>query len=283
MSPTIAFKSFPTLLCSLLAASVAGPALAQTTAPAQALLDNKFVVSLGAFVVSTDVTARLNGASATNPDVDFDKTFGEPSDATRVRADALWRITPTHHMRFMYFNNEQTRSRVLDQDVQWGDYTFAQGSSVEAEAKSTIYELAYEYAFMRQPAYEVAATFGVHYSDVSLRLSGAATINGTPVSFASKEASTPLPLPVIGLRAGWVVAPQWYIDAQAQFFKVKYGDYDGSLSDLRVGATWMFSRNVGLGLGYNRFYTKVDVSRDTFDGRLKFGYSGLQAFMTGTF
>ena len=283
MKAKIACRFTPSLLCSLLAAGVAGPALAQTASPAQALLDDKFVVSLGAFIVQNDVTARLNGQSANNPDVDFDKTFGKPSDATRIRADALWRITPTHHLRFMYFDNDLTRSRVLDQDIQWGDYTFAKGSNVEANTKSTIYELAYEYAFMRQPTYEVAATFGVHYSDVSLKLSGAATINGTPVSFTSKEASAPVPLPVLGLRAGWVVAPQWYIDAQAQFFKVNYNGIDGSLSDLRVGATYMFSRNFGLGLGYNRFYTKVDVSKDTFDGRLKFGYSGLQAYMTGAF
>lgn len=283
MSSNIASRSIPVFVCGALAALAAGSAFAQSTSPAQALLEDRFVFNLGIFAIQTDVTAHLNGTSATNPDVDFDKTFGKPNDATRVRADALWRITPTHHARFMYFNNSQTRSRALTEDVVWGDYTFASGSNVEALSKYSIVEFAYEYAFMRQPTYEVAGTVGIHYTDISLKLSGNATVNGTPVSGATKEASAPAPLPVIGLRAGWAVAPQWYVDAQAQFFKVNVNGVDGSISDLRVGATYMFNRNFGLGLGYNRFYTKVDVSKDSFDGGMKFGYSGLQAYLTSAF
>ncbi|MCI4428668.1 MAG: hypothetical protein JHC40_05825 [Burkholderiales bacterium] len=288
MRARIDFRFTPLLLGSLLAAGVAGPALAQTGSPAQALLDDKFVASMGLFVVQSDVTARLNGQSSTNPDVDFDKTFGKPSDATRFRADALWRITPTHHMRMMYFKDDVTRSATLSQDVKWGDYTFLAGGGVQSERKTSIFELAYEYAFMRQPTYEVAGTFGVHYTDLSLKLSGSGQItdgSGNTTTGVSKsvEGSAPVPLPVIGLRAGWVVAPQWYIDGQVQFFKVNVNGVDGSLSDLRAGATWMFNPNFGLGLGYNRFYTKVDVSKDSYNGNVKFGYSGFQAYLTGAF
>jgi hypothetical protein len=273
---------------ALLAAGLAGPALAQSAPPAQALLDDRFVFNIGAFLLQTDTKAQLNGQSVTNPEVDFDQTFGKPKDATRVRADALWRITPTHHARLMYFTNNQSRSRVLANPVKWGDLTYQAGSSVKSETKYSITEVAYEYGFMRQPSYEVAATIGVHYTDISLKLSGLATTvdsNGvvSQAVFSSKEASAPAPLPVIGLRGGWVVAPEWYVDASAQFFKVKVGNVDGSISDLRVGTTWMFSRHLGLGLGYNRFFTKVDVTKDTFNGRLKFGYSGLQMYLTGSY
>jgi hypothetical protein len=267
---------------ALFAAAGGGSAFAQAASPAQGLLDDSLVMNLGIFVVQTDVTARLNGNSSTNPDIDFDHTFGKPKDSTRVRADALWRITPTHHLRFMYFNNDQTRAATLTQDVTWGDYTFPATSHLEANQKYSITALAYEYAFMRQPSYEIAGTFGIHYTDISLKLTGQTSVNNTPVQ-VTQEGSAPAPLPVIGVRGGWVVAPQWYIDAQAQFFKVNYNGINGSISDLRLGGTWMFSRHMGLGLGYNRFYTRVDMSKDTFNGSLKFGYSGLQAYLTGSF
>jgi hypothetical protein len=283
MNLRLAPRSVRMFTCAVLAAAGGGPAFAQASSPAQALLDDKFVVNLGMFVVQTDVTARLNGTSSNNPDIDFDHTFGKPKDATRGRADALWRITPTHHLRLMYFNNDQTRAATLAQDVTWGDYTFAAGSYVEAKQNYSITALSYEYAFMRQPSYEVAGTFGIHYTDISLKLTGSASVNGSPVQIASKEGSAPAPLPVIGVRAGWVVAPEWYVDAQAQFFRVSYNGIDGNISDLRLGGTWMFSRHMGLGLGYNRFYTRVDMSKDTFNGSLKFGYSGLQAYVTGSF
>jgi hypothetical protein len=290
MSTGISTRLGSLMLCSLLGAGMAGPASAQSTGHADGLLNNSWVFNLGAFVFQTSVKAQLNGVSSENPEIDFDETFGNAEDASRFRADALWRITPAHHLRLMYFDNSSSRSRVLDEDVQWGDYTFLAGSRADLGHDYKVLAASYEYAFMRRPSYELAASLGVHYSETSLNISGTANITGpeckTPpctATAASKSSSLPAPLPMIGLRAGWVVAPNWYIDAQGQFFKVKFDEYDGSWSDIRVGATWMFHRNFGLGLGYNRFYTNLDATRNDFNGSVKLGYSGVQAYLTGTF
>lgn len=143
-------------------------------------------------------------------------------------------------------------------------------------------------AFTKRPTYELAGTLGVHYIKTELKLSGSASFtdangNVSPAQPRIRENSAPAPLPVIGLRGVWVVAPQWYVDAQAQLFKAKLEGYDGTLTDVRVAATWMFHRNVGAGLGYNYFSTDLDVERNSYTGKLKIGYSGLQFFLTGTF
>jgi hypothetical protein len=124
--------------------------------------------------------------------------------------------------------------------------------------------------------------------DLTQRLSGTATItdangNQTQAQFTTKQNSVPLPLPVIGIRAGWVVAPQIYLEAQGQVFKAEIQGVDGRVTDLRATATWMFNPNFGVGLGYNRFATTADVDKDDFDGRLRLSYSGLQLFVTGAF
>lgn len=288
MRSRVAIMSRPLVVGSLLVAGAAGTALAQSTAPAQALLDGSFVISVGAFILNTDIKAHLNGETVANPDVDFSKTFGHGNNANRARADAAWRITPTHHLRFMYFNNSRRGSRILDEEIRWGDYTYQVGGEVTAQTRFEIGALAYEYAFLRRPNYEVAASMGVHYTDLSLTLSGAATVtdangNVTVVPVATRQGSLPAPLPVIGLRAGWVVSPQWFVDAQGQFFKARVGDVDGNWSDLRASATWMVNRKLGLGLGYNRFYNSIAVGKTSFDGRLRLGYSGVQLFATGAF
>jgi hypothetical protein len=282
------FKLGSLLFCSAISALGAGSATAQPSSGAQGLLDDKWVFNLGAFVYSSTLSGSLNGQSSTNPEIDFDEAFGKASDTTRVRADLLWRITPEHRMRAMYFDNSLTRSRVLEQDIHWGDYTFNSGSHADLRQEFKVFELAYEYAFVRRPDYEVAATVGLHYMDMSLQLAGTASgIDADGNAFVkeakTKDSSLPAPLPVLGLRAGWVVSPNWYVEAQGQFFKVKVGDYDGRWTDLRLGATWMFQRHFGVGLGYNWFNTRLDVTKNDFDGRLKIGYSGLQAYLTGSF
>lgn len=268
------------ILAGLLAAT---PASAQLS-PAQGLIENPFVANLGAFIVATDVRASVNGTSAKNPEVNFDDSFGTASDETRVRADLLWRMNPKHHVRFLYFNNDVTRNRVLDRDIQWGDTTYHVGANVESQVKLKVYELAYEYAFIHQPTYEVNGSLGIHYMDLRLKLAGNATTGGgATTAFVTEERKLPAPLPVIGVRAGWAFAPQWYLEGLGQFLKINVDGYKGHWFDARAGVTWMFHRNFGVGLGYNRWTTRVDVDRSNFNGSARFGYSGLQAYLTGTF
>jgi hypothetical protein len=286
MTLPITTSALPVAVFGLLAGMASAPAFAQS--PAQGLLDNSWVFNAGVFVLGTDITANLNGTSTNNPEIDFDKTFGKADDGTRGRLDALWRINPKHHLRFLYFDNSTTRSKVLDKDVAWGDYVFLKGSSTEAETRFKTYEVAYEYAFARSPSYEVAGSIGIHAMDISLKLAGTANVlnpDGTVKTTAAttKTSDFLAPLPVIGIRGGWVVAPQWYIDAQAQIFSINSGDYGGRWTDVRAGATWMFHPNFGVGLGYNWFGSRIDVDKDNFNGRVKVGYSGLQAYLTGTF
>jgi hypothetical protein len=270
---------------------VGNSALAQTAvtdAPADALLHSDVVVNLGSFIYNTNVKASLNGRSVTNPDIDFDDTFGKDKDSTRARLDALWRINPNHHLHFQYFDNTTTRTRALDKTINWGDSSYQAGATVQAKFKTTVANISYEYAFMHTPTYEITASAGVHYMDISLGLSGTASVtdaNGkvTQGTFSSKQASTPAPLPVIGLRGAWVVAPNWYLDAHVQSFKVKIGDIDGNWTDLGTSATWMYNRNFGLGLGYNRFSAKLDAKKVSFNGTMRMSYGGFQLFATGAF
>ena len=274
----------------LLAGTVlaAGANVVQAQTPAESLLSNAFVFNLGGFIVTTDVKAHLDGVSTTNPEVDFNHTFGKASDATRVRLDGLWRITPRQHLRFMYFDDRNERDRVIDQDLHWGDYTFHAGADVNSKTKFNIAELAYEYAFLKEPTYEVAGSVGVHYTKLSLQLSGTATFtdaNGVVSSsgFTSKDASAPVPLPVIGVRGAWAFAPNWVLDGSGQLFKADINGYDGRVTDLTANVTWMFNKNFGAGLGYNRFWTTVETTKSNFNGTVEFGYSGVQLFVTGTF
>jgi hypothetical protein len=281
-------KLAPWLVCAALAAVSPATALAQSSTGAQGLLDNPWVIDAGAFIFGWQLDGNLNGRSGNNPDFDFDEAFGTGDDSTRMRVDVLWRFTPVHHLRLMVFDNAVSRSKVLEEDLHWGDYVFESGARVDFEHRLRVYALAYEYDLVRRPDLEVAASAGLHYLDTVIRLSGAASAvgpDGNRVSSGSISHSRklPAPLPMIGLRAGWVVAPDWYLYAHGQLFKARIDGYDGSWSDLRAGATWMFHRNFGVGLGYSRFAARLSVGRDDYDGGLRLGYAGLQAYLTATF
>jgi hypothetical protein len=277
---------------AFVAAFPAGAAVATTDTPAQQLLRDRFNVDLGTFLVASNLNGSLRGtANTTNQSVDFDKEFGTDADQTRWRIDVLWRITQRQHLRFMYFDNDIRRTRTIDQNLEWGDYTFVAGGDVTAEQRFRVYELSYEYAFLRRDNYEIVASGGIHFDDLTLKLSGDASLTvdtpagpvAQPAASATSQSSVPAPLPVLGLRGDWAVSDHVYLEASGQVFKFSYEGINGNWSDLRVGVTWMFNHHFGLGVGYDRFATHVDVSKGSFNGRLNAGYQGGLIYVKGGF
>jgi hypothetical protein len=257
--------------------------------PAQHLINDKWVITAGTFILSSSVDGNLNGnANTTYQKVDFDKEFGTNSTVTVIRAGVLWRWTPRQHLRFEFFHNRVTGTRTLDKNIEWGDYTFLANASVSAKNTFDIYELSYEYAFLRAPTYEIAGSAGIHFLNQKLQIEGDATVtqpNGTvsSASYQSNTSNLPAPLPVLGLRGGWAFAPHWYLDAASQVFKVKIDAYDGTWWDLRAGVTWMYNRHFGVSVGYEKFQTHVDVTKGSFNGSVNLSYQGGLATVVATF
>ena len=138
----------------LLAGALLGAASfaqAQMT-PAQSLIQDKFVLNLGGFIVGTDVTAQSERLVLDQPGHRLRPDLRQRQRLRPASAPMpLWRITPNHHLRFLYFNNTDDGTRAIDRNIAWGDYTFQAGATVESKTKFQICELAYEYAFWRRP------------------------------------------------------------------------------------------------------------------------------------
>jgi hypothetical protein len=260
----------------------------EASSPTEQLLKDRFVINVGLFVVGSKTNGSLRGtANTTDQPINFDQAFGLDADTTRWRIDGLWRITPKHRLRFFYFNDDVSRTRTFNQNLEWGDYTFEANGAVTARLKRSVYVLDYEYAFLRRPNYEVAVSGGIHFDDIKLSLAGnaAVTANGVqqPATFTSKTSAIPAPMPVLGIRGDWALSPHWYLEGSLQGFKISYQAFDGNWTDLRAGVTYMFNHHFGLGVGFERWATHTNISKADFNGRLNFGYQGGLIYFKGGF
>ena len=262
MGSSPAIKCLQQALLAVVGAIAASSALAQASSQApvlvtgqnsatQQLLADQFVVSLGLFVVQGT-------------------------------------ITPTQHVVFMYFTNDTKGTRTLNKDINWGDHTFLAGFSATGEVRNSVYEFSYEYAFIKERDYEVSANIGLHYDQIKAQISGTATVtlpDGTveSASKSTKTASAPAPLPVIGVRGDWAATDNLLLGARAQVFKISYSGINGSWWDLRAEATWLFTHNIGVGIGYDYFDIHASTSKNNFNGDITWGYQGLMAFVRGGF
>jgi len=247
------------------------------------VLNDPFHFELSTFVMNSDIDVRLDGEFEQGTEVDWDRTFGD-EDATRFRFDGYWRFADRHKLRFLWFNYARSDKETSEQRIDWGGEVIPVDTEVKAESSFDVYELAYEYAFVRGDDFEVAANIGLHYTDISLTLAAKASTSGGALDEDVKEEATlAAPLPVIGLRGTWALPYNFSIDASAQYFAVSIDEYDGSLQDYRIGVTWQPRRWLGVGLGYDRFSVDVDVEKDSFTGALDWTYSGPMLYYSATF
>lgn len=249
------------------------------------LLDDSFYLAIGTYLLDTDTEVQLNGEAGEGTDIDWERDIGDDGDQTRFRIDGYWRFANRHKLRFMWFNNSVSNKRTLEDEIEWGDVTYPVSAKLKSEFNFDIYELAYEYAFLRRESFELAGTFGLHWTTLSLALKGEASIvDGEPVTgTVRKEGSVDLPLPVLGLRGLWSLTHDFWLDASAQFFSLSIDEYDGSLQDYRVAVVWQPGKWLGVGLGYNQFNVDVDVEKERFDGSLDWTYRGPMLFYSATF
>jgi len=258
----------------------------ETSAAERNPLDSRFIVDVGYFFLSTDTRVRVDGETSdqVGSDINFDDTFGV-GDFDRFRVDGLWRISPRHLIRAMYFQNNRHATRSIERDVTFQDETFPVGATVDARSELTVAQLSYEYAFLRRENYELAGGIGIHYLDLGLSLDATIAAQGNQVSRrADASASTQAPLPVLGLRWFWRLPHNFYVGAQAQYFYIEFDPYKGSLTDLKATVVWQATDHFGVGVGYNDFRFSFDISDNgAFDGRLRWNYGGAMAFATFMF
>lgn len=277
----------PTLCSQFVAAMIPGLALLPVTALGEdspGVLRDTFNIALGTFIVNTDTTLRLDGeAGEQGTQIDWEKNFGE-GDAYRFRLDGYWRFAERHKLRALVFSSSRSGSRTFEDDITWDGETFPASAAVDGKFKFSIYELAYEYAFMRRESYELAGSFGLHYTDYEVSLGATVTGNGGGTSRSiDRGGSIGAPLPVFGLRGTWLLSPTFSIDASGQFFALTYGDIDGNLQDYRMLLNWQPSRWLGVGVGYDHFSLDVDVDSSNFRGKMDWAYHGPMIFYSVSF
>jgi opacity protein-like surface antigen len=272
------------LILATSAASLLWAAVPAAQAEEINLIQERGQVSLGTFLNNSDFKIRVDGETTTGDQVDWDNTFGD-KDVTRFRLDGLWRISDRHHMRFMYTDYSRTETETIDQEINWQDDVFPVNAEVTGSQGFEIIEAAYEYAFMRSDNYELAGSFGLHWTTLSasLRADVAAPGGGGGTVSIGGPASVDLPLPVIGLRGMWRMGGNFYLDAHAQYFGLEIDNIDGSIINYRAAFIWQPKKYIGVGLGYDNFEIDVDIDKVNFIGSMDWTYSGPQIFYNVSF
>lgn len=237
--------------------------------------------------LTTDVS--LTGKQGIGATIDFEDVFDLPGSKTTFQLQGTVRVSEKRRwVDFGYVNIARSGGRQIQQDIQWGDYLFAAGATVQAEFNTQFIYGAFRYDFLHEEKIRISGSAGLSWTDIGTKLAGNATFdNGSgPVagSYDVKE-SIGAPVPLVGLNVDWALTKGLVLRSYNRFFRIKVTDIDGGLYETGIHLNWYFIRNLGIGLGFDRVQVKLNEYKTSQGDKAKAGYtiSGIGLYATLAF
>ncbi|MDX1488810.1 MAG: hypothetical protein R3268_11455, partial [Acidiferrobacterales bacterium] len=159
------------------------------------------------------------------------------------------------------------------------DITINVNETVRTRFDSETFEVAYGFSFHNSPKVELGINAGLHLTTLDIEVTDLTGGAG------SEQADAPVPLPVVGFYLRYNISRRWRFNANSQFFFLKYEDFKGSLTDVRLNVEHQTFKHIGFGLGLNRidFDIEADPSDDDFRGSFENVNDGLQVYVFAAF
>ena len=247
--------------------------LAQASSTYHPFLTDKFHVSAGVFFPNQDFELQADGVIP-GDDIDFDQTVGIDDSKSTAALSMRWNFGEKWSFWGQWWSTDTSGSKVLNEDVEWEDLVFKQGTNVGAGVKNTVVRAFFGRKFSLGPQHEFGAGLGIHWLEIDAFIEGQAFINDAESGFQRGSVSSGAPLPNIG---GWYYfspSSRWLLSARLDWLSASIGDYKGSLWNSAVGVNFQMFEHMGIGLSYNAFQLDVDVDKSDWRGKAKISYHG---------
>ena len=261
-----------------LAASVAN---AQETSGRHPLLENDFMFSAGAFLNNKTIRLSVDG-EVPSEEIEFSEKWGLGEDKTSAAMVFSWKFGEKWSVAGQYFSTDDSATATLDEDVEWEDWVFGEGSAVSAGIDLQVARIFFGRTFHEGPNHDFVAGAGLHWIEIGAFVEGNAIINGESVGSRRSSVSAAAPLPNIGAAYRYAFSPKWLLDTRLDWFHANIDEYSGSLWNGSVGVEYQAFKNVGFALAYQAFKLDVDVKKGNWRGSADLTYKGPFLSVTAT-
>jgi hypothetical protein len=185
--------------------------------------DDRVRLSLGAMHVSSATTVRADSSSGvTGTVIDGEQQFGLDKSDVEPKVEVSLRVTKRQRLTFDYFTLDRSGSALVGETpIIFRDVVFFPADPLSTTMSLRTLGINYEYSFWHSETLEIAATLGVHATD----LSALAKVQTQTTHIIQTEDHAGA-LPTLGLHATWVASKRFYIDARAQYLTAHVDNID---------------------------------------------------------
>jgi hypothetical protein len=237
---------------------------------------DKVRFAVGGIFADAYTDAALGSTTAgVGATINFEDIFDLPESKKAARFELNWRINKRQFLDFGYLELNRSGSRILTEDVQWGDFIYHADGKVTASFDTNFPYVAWRYAFLDLPQVRISGSAGIDYLSIGAELdaSGNVTdINGTPVSGdVNEKVSVSAPVPQLGLQIDWALTKKLAVLLYNRQIYVNFAGINGGIGETAARLQWWYSKHAGISAGLDK--ESIDLkSYETGDTRARFRY-----------
>lgn len=268
-------RSIKIHLSLLFLLSLSGTALAQSY-DYHPVLSDDFVATLGAMRSSNSfkLSAYINDLDS--DDINFNDSLNVSDHSTFFNGQIRWKFGSEKKWSLwgQYFSNNAKGRAELDQDYDWEDVTFGEGTYVESGVKLAVTRLFFGRSLVKNDQNDFGLGIGIHNLDLSAFIEGEAIIDGVNSGVRHEGVSASQILPNVGGWYNFSPGRNWLLHGRVDWISASIGDYDGGLWNVTAGVGYQAWRHVGFDLSWQYFNLHVDVDKSDWIGNVNMTYSG---------
>ena len=239
-------------------------------------LSDNFLFAAGAFRSDNTFKIRAGGLDFGGDEVDFGDSVGVDSSNTIANLVLQWNFGSKRKWSIsgQYFSNNASGNATLEEDVEWQDVVFNEGTFVDGEVKIEVIRAFLGRSFVKNEQHDFGVGLGIHNLDISAFIGGEIEVNGESTGYQKVDASAGQILPNLGTWYRFSPASRWLLHGRVDWISANIGDYDGSLWNVNAGVNFQAWRHVGFDLSYQYFSLDVNVDSADLIGGAEMTYSG---------
>jgi hypothetical protein len=167
--------------------------------------------------------------------VDFDVRMGERS-----------------HLRVDYFKLSRFRETELPRAIDFGDFTFPEGTRFRTALDWRVFAMTYTYSFFRGDRFEAGLGLGLHIIQAKASGSQPGTLN--------RESESEVGIfPTIAANAALRLTKRFSVTARGQSFSASPEGFEGTMSEYHIDLQYRWRKNLAFGIGYTQMVTELEV------------------------
>jgi hypothetical protein len=246
--------------------------------------DEHVRISLGVERVSNSTNFQANSSvGTTGTNIDGEGLLGLDKSDFEPKFQAVVRVATRHRLSFDYFTLDRTGNTLANETIYFRDVVFPAGTPgsptpLQTKLNLRTFGLTYGYSFWHSETLEIAATLGVHSTD----LSTTAKVE-TATKHIIQNDDQAGPVPTVGIDATWVASRRFYLDGRAQYLTVHLNNISGSVGFYSFDALYRWKPNISFALGYTEIRVHLDSAESSQAGRFDFSTKGPEAFFRVAF